>query len=192
MDKDFTINNLLLETDRLLLKVVDAHCAKQVLEYYRRNQQFLEQWEPVRDEEFYTLRSQQESLASDLDKMQSGTLFRVWLFKKTDGLSQTIGCIGLNNIVRGAFQSCHLGYKLDGAEINRGYMSEALQAVIQYAFTVLQLHRIEANIIPRNLRSLRVIQKLGFYNEGLAKKYLRINGKWEDHIHMVLLNEAME
>ncbi len=53
------------------------------------------------------------------------------------------------------------------------------------------LHRIEANIILKNIRSLRVVEKLGFYNEGLAYKYLNINGKWEDHIHVVLLNEKI-
>jgi ribosomal-protein-alanine N-acetyltransferase len=54
------------------------------------------------------------------------------------------------------------------------------------------LHRIEANIMPRNAASLRVVEKAGFHREGLAKKYLKINGVWEDHIHMVLLNDRME
>jgi [ribosomal protein S5]-alanine N-acetyltransferase len=58
-------------------------------------------------------------------------------------------------------------------------------------FQELGLHRIEANIMPKNKRSLRVVEKLGFYNEGLAYKYLKINGKWEDHIHMVLLNDKV-
>lgn len=59
-------------------------------------------------------------------------------------------------------------------------------------FTKLQLHRLEANIMPRNKRSLRVVEKLGFYNEGLAEKYLNINGQWEDHLHLVLRNPALE
>ncbi|MFR2405064.1 MAG: GNAT family N-acetyltransferase, partial [Eubacterium callanderi] len=63
---------------------------------------------------------------------------------------------------------------------------------IETAFGPLGLHRIEANIIPRNRASLRVAEKLHFRNEGLSSKYLKINGVWEDHIHMVLLNEEME
>lgn len=71
-------------------------------------------------------------------------------------------------------------------------MTEAVEAVVNHAFHELRLHRIEANIMPRNQASLRVVQKLGFQNEGISRKYLQINGKWEDHIHMVLLNEEME
>jgi [ribosomal protein S5]-alanine N-acetyltransferase len=89
----------------------------------------------------------------------------------------------------GAFLSCHLGYKLDKDEINKGYITEAIQKGIEVMFNEFGLHRIEANIMPKNKRSLRVVEKLGFYNEGLAYKYLKINDKWEDHIHMVLLND---
>ena len=87
--------------------------------------------------------------------------------------------------------SCHLGYKLDNDEINKGYMTEAVEKSIDIIFNEFKLHRIEANIMPRNISSLKVAEKLGFYNEGLAYKYLKINGKWEDHIHMVLLNEKV-
>lgn len=58
-------------------------------------------------------------------------------------------------------------------------------------FDDMKLHRIEANIMPKNKQSLKVVEKLGFYDEGLAYKYLKINGKWEDHIHMVLLNNKI-
>ncbi|WP_278244288.1 GNAT family N-acetyltransferase [Caldisalinibacter kiritimatiensis] len=95
-------------------------------------------------------------------------------------------------MVRGPFLSCFLGYKLDKDEVNKGYMTEALKMGIDIAFNELKLHRIEANIMPKNEASLRIVKKLGFYEEGVAKKYLKINGKWEDHIHMVLLNEDIE
>lgn len=67
-------------------------------------------------------------------------------------------------------------------------MREALQAVIDYAFKQMKLHRIEANIMPANTRSIQLVKSLGFEEEGLAKKYLKINGHWQDHIHYVLLN----
>ena len=190
MDLDF--KQLLLETERLVLKVLDENSAGLVSDYYERNYEFVREWDSIKDDEFYTVEYQRESLRKELSKITDGGAFRVWLFIKGDALFRTIGTIGLNNIVHGAFLSCHLGYKLDQDEINRGYMTEALKKVIEYAFTTLGLHRIEANILPRNVRSMRVVKKLGFYDEGLAEKYLRINGKWEDHIHMVLLNGAME
>lgn len=73
-----------------------------------------------------------------------------------------------------------------------GLHDGSLARVIRYAFDELRLHRIEANIMPRNSASLKMVEKLGFSSEGLARKYLKINGIWEDHIHMVLLNEAVE
>jgi len=176
------------ETERLMLKVLDESYAEVVLDYYIRNKDFLAQWEPSREEEFYTKQYHEEQLRKDISGMKNGNLLRLWVFKKQDE-SRTIGTIAFNNIVRGAFLSCFLGYKLDKDEINKGYMTEALKKGIDIMFNEYGLHRIEANIIPRNTPSLRVAQKLGFYNEGLAYKYLKINGKWEDHIHMVLLND---
>ena len=93
--------------------------------------------------------------------------------------------------MRGAFQSCHLGYQLDERAINQGFMTEALRRAIAFVFDELQLHRIEANVMPRNLRSSRVLAKLGFVEEGLARQYLKINGVWEDHIHYVMLNDKV-
>lgn len=81
---------------------------------------------------------------------------------------------------------------MDQAWCNQGYATEALQAAIMCAFDELELHRIEANVLPYNAPSLRVLEKLGFESEGLAIKYLKINGRWEDHIHMVLRNRHME
>lgn len=182
-----------IETNRLTLKVIDETFAERVLVYYQRNKDFLKKWEPTRGEEFFQLETHINQLKSDMSKINAGEAFRVWIFSKEDReLTKVLGSIGLSNIVRGCFHSCHLGYKLEHDEINKGLMTEALQAIITFVFQELQLHRIEANIIPTNHASLRVVEKLGFYHEGLAIKYLKINGVWEDHIHMVLRNEDME
>ncbi|MDD4569911.1 MAG: GNAT family N-acetyltransferase [Tepidanaerobacteraceae bacterium] len=175
------------ETERLVLKVLHKTYAELVLDYYLRNRDFLKEWEPTKSEDFYTMQHQEEQLDKELVNIANGNLFRLWILKKNDE-SRVIGSVGFNNIVRGAFLSCHLGYKLDKDEINKGYMTEAIQKGIDIMFNEFGLHRIEANIMPKNKCSLRVVEKLGFYNEGLANKYLKINGKWEDHIHMVLLN----
>jgi [ribosomal protein S5]-alanine N-acetyltransferase len=178
------------ETERLILKVLDKSYSQQVLDYYLRNKYFLEEWEAVKSEEFYTKKYQEEQLDKELAVIENNGAFRLWLFKKEDE-SRIIGSVGFNNNVRGAFLSCHLGYKLDKDELNKGYITEAIKKGIDIMFNKFGLHRIEANIMPKNKRSLRVVEKLGFYNEGLAYKYLRINGKWQDHIHMVLLNEKL-
>ena len=178
------------ETDRLILKVLDASFAEQVLEYFERNKVLLQEWESIKAADFYTPAFQKELLEKDVAAFQNGTCLRLWIFKKTD-FNRIIGCVAFNNIVRGAFQSCHLGYRLDRDELNMGYMTEAIQKGIDIIFNEFGLHRIEANIMPKNKRSMRVVQKLGFVNEGMASQYLKINGKWEDHIHMVLLNDKV-
>ncbi|WP_017415469.1 GNAT family N-acetyltransferase [Clostridium tunisiense] len=179
------------ETERLVLKVIDKSYAELVIDYYLNNKCFLEQWEPVKKKEFYTKQYQEEQLDKELSSIENNNALRLWIFKKEDE-NRIIGTVGFSNIVRGAFLSCTLGYKLDKDEINKGYISEAIQKGIEVMFNEFGLHRIEANIMPKNNRSMRVVEKLGFYNEGLAYKYLKINGKWEDHIHMVLLNEKLE
>jgi ribosomal-protein-alanine N-acetyltransferase len=176
------------ETERLLLKLPDRTFADAVLDYYVRNRSFLKKWEPVREDTFYTSEHQAELLENDSRCVENGTLLRLWMFKKEDP-GRIIGSAAFSNIVRGPFLSCFLGYKSDKDEINKGYVTEAVRKGIEIVFNELGLHRIEANIMPGNKCSLRVAEKLGFRNEGLAVRYLMINGKWEDHIHMVLLNE---
>ncbi|HEU5102160.1 MAG TPA: GNAT family N-acetyltransferase [Roseiflexaceae bacterium] len=186
------IEQLELHTERLVLKVLGPDFAQQSLEYYTRNRAFLAEWNPLPTADFYTLPYHQERLRAEFSMIAEGRMARFWLFKRTDAAYTTaIGNIAFNNIVRGAFQSCHLGYQLDEREINQGFITEALRRAIDYAFEDLQLHRIEANIMPRNQRSRRVVEKLGFVEEGLARQYLKINGVWEDHIHYVLLNDAV-
>jgi ribosomal-protein-alanine N-acetyltransferase len=183
--------NHILYSKRLVLKVLDQRAAKEVLKFTQKNQDFLAEWEPKRDPDFFSLKAQRKLLINEGVRIKNGQLYKVWIYKVNEP-NRIIGSISLNNIVRGVFQSCHLGYRIDEDEQRKGYMTEALQVVINYAFNELGLHRIEANIMPRNKASLRVVEKLGFYHEGLAPNYLKINGAWEDHIHMVLRNKEME
>jgi ribosomal-protein-alanine N-acetyltransferase len=170
--------------------VLGREHAEIALDYYLRNRLFLSEWEPVKSDEFFTVEYQTTLLNSDLINISNGNYLRLWIFKK-DEENRAIGAISFNNIVRGAFLSCHLGYKIDKDEVKKGYITEAIRKGIDIIFNDFGLHRIEANIMPKNKASLRVVEKLGFYNEGLAYKYLKINGKWEDHIHMVLLNDSV-
>ncbi|MFQ8638097.1 MAG: GNAT family N-acetyltransferase [Acutalibacteraceae bacterium] len=93
--------------------------------------------------------------------------------------------IGLDNVVRGAFCSAFLGDKPDADYLSRGYMTAAAGMLVRYAFRESGLHRIEANVMPR------VLEKNGFVNEGLSRDCLKINGVWEDRIHMMKISRAM-
>jgi len=185
--------DIMLYTDRLVLRTIDQTFAARCLDYIDRNREFFEAWNPAVDETFYTLAAQEERLRLASELRSQDRVVRLWLFKREDrAFERVIGDLAFSNIVRGAFQSCHLGYKIDGAESSRGLMTEALARAIGFAFEELRLHRIEANIMPRNARSIRVVEKLGFVNEGLSRKYLKIAGVWEDHLHFVLLNPDEE
>jgi ribosomal-protein-alanine N-acetyltransferase len=91
------------------------------------------------------------------------------------------GVINLNCIVRGHFQSAYLGYWIGAAFAKRGYMSEAMRLVTQYAFSEMGLHRLEANIQPQNLASIALVRKCGFVMEGFSPRYLKVLGEWRDH-----------
>lgn len=92
-----------------------------------------------------------------------------------------VGELTLSSIQRGPLQSAFVGYWIDEAVAGRGLMPESVVVVLQYAFETLRLHRIEINIIPRNRPSRRVVEKLGLRFEGVAERYLEIDGAWEDH-----------
>ena len=172
------------ETARLVLRPAAPDLSAAVADYYVRNRAFLAPFDPAREEDFFTAEGQRVLLEEEAARREAGRSHRFYLSLK-ERPGEVVGLVGLNDLVRGAFQSCFLGYKLDGALLNRGYMTEAVRETVRIAFGELGLHRVEANIMPRNVPSLRVAEKAGFYREGLALKYLRINGVWEDHIHMV-------
>lgn len=102
---------------------------------------------------------------------------------------EIIGLININEIVRGAFQSAYLGYYGSVDHAGQGFMTEALRLAVRYAFEKLELHRLEANIQPENARSLALVRRVGFTQEGFSPKYLFVDGKWRDHERWAILNE---
>ena len=100
-----------------------------------------------------------------------------------------VGVFNLGDIVRGAFQSAYLGYYAFSPHAGAGYMAEGLELTLAFAFRVLKLHRVEANIQPSNVRSLALARDAGFVREGFSRRYVRIAGRWRDHVRMALLAE---
>ena len=172
---------------RLGFLACDPALAGPAAAFYRRNRAAFAPFDPVQPEEFFTAEGQAERLAFDLEQAEAGRCFRFLLVQPRHP-GKIIGLAGLNEIVRGAFQSCFISYKLDHTLWGRGCGSEAIAYGAEWAFRALGLHRVEANIMPRNTASRRAAAKAGFVEEGLSRKYLKINGVWEDHIHMVRLD----
>ena len=100
-----------------------------------------------------------------------------------------VGSITLSQIFLRGFRSAYLGYYIGERYSYRGYMTEALQLVLKYAFQTLKLHRVEANIQPGNVSSIALVKRAGFTQEGFSKRYLKISGRWRDHERWALLAE---
>jgi ribosomal-protein-alanine N-acetyltransferase len=157
-----------------------------LVELHRRNREFWQGYTPLRTEEFYTEEYQLNRIQTSLEKMEKDEQYTFGLFLV--GTDQLIGIIELTEVVRGPLQSCWLGYYVDRSHNGRGYTTEAVRLVVDYAFEVLKLHRMEAGVMPQNIGSIRVLEKAGFHKEGLSKQNVKINGKWEDHLHFAIVN----
>jgi ribosomal-protein-alanine N-acetyltransferase len=110
------------------------------------------------------------------------------LFIFTASSGSLVGGLTLCNVRRGVTQSCTLGYWIGARFAQQGYMTAAVRAVVPFVFDSLELHRLEAACLPGNTASIKLLEKTGFKREGLARRYLRINGVWQDHLLYALLD----
>jgi ribosomal-protein-alanine N-acetyltransferase len=147
---------------------------------YERNRQHLAPWDPERDDRFFTPEWQESHVAASLVESDAGRSARFVLIRDAD--HAVVGLVNLNNIVRGAFWSADLGYWIDREHAGRGSMTRAVAAVREHAASVLQLHRLQAATLLHNAASQRVLAANGFERIGIAPKYLRIAGEWQDHV----------
>lgn len=183
----------LITTKRLQLVAVDRRYAKRILAYYDRNQESFQKVMPSYPQNFLTEEYHAELLMQQNRDMEEGKMLKIYLFHEEDTEHKIIiGDLTLDRIARGPLQSCYLGYKLDEKQRGNGYMGEALETTLDFAFRILKLHRIEANIMPFNQNSIELAEKLGFKKEGFSPSYLKINGKWENHLRYALLDPEFQ
>ena len=178
---------VVLDSEELFIRQAHINDAFEITDYFIRNRDFHKQFDPIRPEEFYTDIFWTEIAGIDLLKFKNDESLRLFIFKK-ESPHRVIGMIHFSGFIRGVFQAAYLGYSLDENEQGNGYMQQALTKAIEYMFNKLQFHRIMANCMTDNKKSLQVLNKLKFEIEGTAKDYLFINGKWEDHILTALTN----
>ena len=171
-----------IETPRTIVLLPDRGFAGRMIDYYRRNQEHLAPWEPQRGGEFWTLEWWENQLDLNVREFHDDHGARMVILGRDDPEQRVIGVVNLSNLVRGSFQAGTLGYSIDREVEGRGVMFEALEAVVHYAFSTLGLHRVMANYQPCNVRSGRLLERLGFVREGYARAYLHIDGAWRDHV----------
>lgn len=169
-----------LITERLVVRLVQEQDAWRLADYYADNRMFLQPWEPVRDDSHRYPAGWQARLAVITEMQKQGSAFHFLLLDKDE--QDVRGVANFNNVLRGAFHACYLGYSLGEKWQGQGLMFEALQPAIQYMHQHQRIHRIMANYMPHNQRSGDLLARLGFEKEGYAKDYLLINGCWQDHV----------
>lgn len=160
------------------------------LSYYMKNRDHLANSGPSYPPFFFELGHWQKTLAKNMEEFRSDESAKLFIYERTpDGFGAVIiGSVNLTTFVRRSAQFCYLGYGLDEDRQGLGYMTEAVRAVVKFAFGDLNLHRIMANYMPENERSGKLLKRLGFIVEGYAREYLYINGVWQDHIMTALTN----
>ncbi|MFF1571845.1 GNAT family N-acetyltransferase [Leifsonia sp. NPDC058292] len=162
----------------LVLRVLRESDAPELAAAYARNRGHLAQWDPTRDEEFYTEAGQARRIREQLALRELDTALPLAL-AEGDSIA---GLVTLSSIVRGAFQNGMLGYWLDRDHTGRGLMSSAITAVIEAARDDYGLHRIQAATLLHNHASQTVLVRSGFERIGVAPNYLKIAGRWQDHV----------
>jgi ribosomal-protein-alanine N-acetyltransferase len=169
-----------IETERLTLRL-PAHADFLAWTDLRRaSADFLQPWEPTWAEDHLSRRAFTNRVYWAARAARTGTALPLFLIRRQDGM--LLGAITLDHIRRGPAQAGTLGYWIGQPFARQGHMREALQAVVHYAFTALDLSRLEAACLPENAASRGVLEKSGFKYEGVAQAYLQINGRWRNHV----------
>lgn len=183
------MSSVTLATERLIVRSLHHDDAGRMAAYVGDNRQHFAETSPRQGESYYTEAFWERQIADIQDAEEHGISLHLILVDNQDPAQPVMGKCTFSAIHRGAFQAAYLGYGLDERAVGQGYMAEALTAAIAHAFGALNLHRIMANYMPSNTRSAALLKRLGFREEGLARDYLYINGRWQDHVMTALTNE---
>lgn len=172
-----------LVTPRLVLRPPRTGDVGEIRRVMRTNHEHLKPWNPAPPpgEDPSSITEVSKTVLRQRRDWKVGRGF-VFMVAERDAPAVFIGKIALNGIMRGAMCSAYLGYWMAEGSQGKGLVTEAIGAVLDFAYGPAGLHRVQAAIMPRNEKSLRVIEKLAFRREGYAERYLQIAGKWEDHI----------
>lgn len=170
-----------IATSRLVLRLPERRDAGAVAAYYRNNREHLGPWSPAWPDGVFTPEFWEEQATTREADLIAGVACSMFMFER-ERPHRVVGNVSLTQIVRGAAQSCWLGYGMAEWAQGQGLMTEAVRAAVELAFVDLGLHRVNAAYVPRNQRSGAVLRRAGFEVNGYARDYLLINGRWEDHV----------
>lgn len=171
---------LQLDSDRLVLRLPLHVDYRPWSDLRRASAGFLTPWEPTWSDDHLSRRAFLNRVNWAARCHRLDTALPLFIFRRED--AQLVGAITLDNIRRGPAQAGTLGYWVGAPYARQGYMREAIGAVVHYAFTLMDLSRIEAACLPENVASRGVLERAGFKYEGVAQSYLQIAGRWRTHV----------
>jgi len=169
-----------IETERMMLRPPRHGDYREWASLRQESAEFLTPWEPAWASDHLTRKSFVNRVYWARRSITGGTAIPFFMFRREDG--RLLGSLTLDNIRRGPAQAVTLGYWTGACHARQGYMREALEAAVHYAFDTLDLGRIEAACLPSNRASRGLLEKCGFKYEGVAQSYLQINGRWQTHV----------
>ncbi|MEL6573380.1 MAG: GNAT family protein [Pseudomonadota bacterium] len=169
-----------LQTERLTLRPPTHSDFRPWAALRDESRAFLTPWEPTWAPEHLSRKAFTNRVYWAQRSISSGTALPLFIFRRTD--QSILGAITLDHIKRGPAQSGVTGYWIGEQYARQGFMRESIQAMVHYAFTTLDLSRIEAGCLPENTPSRNLLEQCGYKYEGVAQSYLQINGRWRNHV----------
>jgi len=179
--------SLRLVDDRVTLRPPERGDWQEWSELRGESRRFLMPWEPSWSADSLTRTAFRRRLQRYVSDWRTDQGYSFFLFRRDDGA--LVGGLGLSNVRRGVAETASLGYWIGERYARRGYMTAGLGLVLGFAFERLQLHRVEAACLPHNGPSRGLLLKTGFREEGYAREYLCIDGRWQDHMLFAMLRD---
>lgn len=174
-----------IETERLVITPPAMSHFEAWVDLRAKSRDFLETYEPTWPNDDLTKSAFRRRLKRYQRGERDSNGIAYLIFKKNK--ETLIGGITVSRILRGVAQSCAIGYWIGKPFIKQGYMTESVKGILPEIFVEQRFHRLEAACLPHNLASIRVLEKCGFQQEGYAREYLKIAGKWQDHLLFAML-----
>ncbi len=175
-----------MQTDTIILRPPAVSDYAEWARLRSHSRAFLEPWEPNWPRDDLTKIAYKQRVRRYGKDMRDDFAYAFFVFCRHSG--QLVGGLTVSNVRRGVAQTCSLGYWVGEPFARQGYMTDAVRSAVSFAFDNLRLHRVEAACLPVNEASRRLLLRCGFSEEGYARKYLKINGRWQDHLLFALLD----
>lgn len=177
-----------IDGEGVYLRAPEARDYQDWADLREASRNFLTPWEPTWAQDETSRGSYRFKLRRYTEDARDDKAHALFVFREDD--DALVGGVTLSNIRRGVAQTASLGYWAGEGFTSKGYITSAVRAVVRWAFEDLELHRVEAACQPDNIASRRVLEKASFAHEGAARAYLKINGRWRDHLLFGIVNDA--